>query len=92
MTLLSYSGLLRIGLLWSAVIASAVAIAYYSHICREQYAQLTALQREANELQVEYGRYLLEQSAWGSLQRVESMAINELGMHTPQVGEIVMVK
>ena len=89
---LSYSGLLRIGLLWSAVIASAVAIAYYSHICREQYTQLTALQREANELQVEYGRYLLEQSAWGSLQRVESMAMNELGMHTPEVGEVVMVK
>jgi cell division protein FtsL len=92
MTLLSYSGLLRIGLLWSAVIASAVAIAYYSHICREHYTQLTALQREANELQVEYGRYLLEQSAWGSLQRVESMAMNELGMHTPEVGEVVMVK
>ena len=92
MTSLSYSGLLRIGLLWSAVIASAVAIAYYSHICREQYTQLTALQREANELQVEYGRYLLEQSAWGSLQRVESMAMNELGMHTPTVGEVVMVK
>ena len=92
MTLLSYSGLLRIGLLWVAVIASAVAIAYYSHICREQYTQLTALQREANELQVEYGRYLLEQSAWGSLQRVESMAMNELGMHTPEVGEVVMVK
>ena len=92
MTLLSYSGLLRVGLLWSAVIASAVAIAYCSHICREQYTQLTALQREANELQVEYGRYLLEQSAWGSLQRVESMAMNELGMHTPEVGEVVMVK
>lgn len=92
MTLLSYSGLLRIGLLWSAVIASAVATAYFSHICREQYTQLTALQREANELQVEYGRYLLEQSAWGSLQRVESMAMNELGMHTPEVGEVVMVK
>jgi cell division protein FtsL len=43
-------------------------------------------------LQVEYGRYLLEQSAWGSLQRVESMAMDQLGMHTPKVDEIVMVR
>lgn len=89
---LSFLGLLRIGLLWSGVLASAVAVAYFSHVCREQYAQLTALQRQANELQVEYGRYLLEQSAWGSLQRVESMATDQLGMHTPEVDDIVMVK
>ena len=89
---LSFLGLLRIGLLWSGVLASAVAVAYFSHVCREQYAQLTALQRQANELQVEYGRYLLELSAWGSLQRVESMATDQLGMHTPEVDDIVMVK
>ncbi len=50
------------------------------------------MQREANQLQVEYGRYLLEQSAWGSLQRVESMAMERLEMHMPQAGEIVIVK
>ena len=85
-------GLLKIGLLWLAVVCSAVAVAYYSHLCRQTYGQLTAMQREANQLQVDYGRYLLEQSAWGSLQRVESMAVERLGMHMPQADEIVMVK
>ena len=80
------------GLLWLAVVCSAVAVAYYSHLCRQTYGQLTAMQREANQLQVDYGRYLLEQSAWGSLQRVESMAVGRLGMHMPQADEIVMVK
>ncbi len=89
---LGYSRVLPIGLLWGAVVASAVAIAYSSYLCREQYAQLTALQREADQLQVDYGRFLLEQSAWGSLQRVESMAVDQLSMHTPRVNEIVMVK
>ena len=56
------------------------------------HTQLTALQREANELQVQYGRYLLEQSAWGRRKRVESMAVSKLGMRTPKVDEIVMVK
>ena len=92
MVKLSFFDLLRVGLLWLAVVTSAVAVAYFSHLCREQYVQLTAMEREANQLQVEYGRYLLEQSAWGSLQRVESMAIDQLGMHTPQVDEIVMVR
>jgi len=80
------------GLLWLAVVCSAVAVAYYSHLCRQTYGQLTAMQREANQLQVDYGRYLLEQSAWGSLQRVESMAVERLGMHMLQADEIVMVK
>lgn len=92
MAIISGSGVLKVTVLWIAVIASAVAITYFSHLCREQYTQLTALQREANELQVQYGRYLLEQSAWGSLQRVESMAVSKLGMRTPEVDEIVMVK
>lgn len=92
MAIISGSGVLKMTVLWVAVIASAVAITYFSHLCREQYTQLTALQREANELQVQYGRYLLEQSAWGSLQRVESMAVSKLGMRTPKVDEIVMVK
>lgn len=92
MTGLSFFPLLRISLLWLAVVVSAVAVAHYSHLCREQYAQLTAMEREANQLQVDYGRYLLEQSAWGSLQRVESIATEQLAMGTPRVDEIVMVK
>jgi cell division protein FtsL len=92
MVRLSFFDLLRVGLLWLAVVISAVAVAYFSHLSREQYIQLTAMEREANQLQVEYGRYLLEQSAWGSLQRVESVAIDQLGMHTPKVDEIVMVR
>ena len=82
---------IRLALLWLAVVFSAVAVAYYSHLCRQTYGQLTAMEREANQLQVDYGRYLLEQSAWGSLQRVDSMARDRLQMDTPQASEIVMV-
>lgn len=83
---------IKLALLWLAVVFSALAVAYYSHLCRQTYGQLTAMERESNRLQVEYGRYLLEQSAWGSLQRVESMAMDRLGMHIPKANEIVMVK
>jgi cell division protein FtsL len=82
----------KVGLLWVAVVASALAITHYSHVSRQTYGQLTAMQREANQLQVEYGRYLLEQSAVGSLQRVETTATDGLQMHTPDADEIVMIK
>ena len=78
--------------LWMLVLVSAMAVAYVSHVCRQQYDQLTALERENNQLQVAYGKYLLEQSAWGSLQRIETMAMEGLDMHSPQPQEIIMVK
>jgi cell division protein FtsL len=82
----------KVGLLWIAVVASALAVTHYSHVSRQTYGHLTAMQREANQLQVEYGRYLLEQSAVGSFQRVETTATEGLQMHTPEADEIVMIK
>jgi cell division protein FtsL len=82
----------QIALLWIVVLISALAVAYASHVCRQKYDQLTALEREKNQLQVAYGKYLLEQSAWGSLQRIETMAKEGLDMHSPQPQEIIMVK
>lgn len=83
---------LRLGLLWMLVLSSALAVAFVSHVCRQKYDQLTALERENNQLQVAYGKYLLEQSAWGSLQRIETMATDSLNMHSPKPQEIMMVK
>ena len=82
----------KVAVLWVAVVASALAVTHYSHVSRQTYGQLTAMQREANQLQVEYGRYLLEQSAVGSFQRVETTATDGLQMHTPEADEIVMIK
>jgi cell division protein FtsL len=50
------------------------------------------LEGEANQMQVDYGRYLLEQSAWGSLQRIEMSAMAKFNMHSPQSDEIVIVR
>lgn len=83
---------LRIALLWILVVVSALAVAFVSHLCREKYSELTAMEREANQLQVDYGKYLLEQSAWGSLQRIENIAAKNLQMHSPLPEEILMIK
>jgi cell division protein FtsL len=50
------------------------------------------MEREANQMNADYGRYLLEQSAWGSLQRIENMAAQKLDMRSPEPEEILIVK
>ena len=86
------AGLWRVVVLWVLVLISAIAVGLVSHLSRQQYAQLMILEREASQLDEDYGKYLLEQSAWGSLQRVETVAAQQLNMHSPQSGEILMVK
>ena len=74
------------------MLVSAVSVALVSHLCRQQYAELMALQREASQMDEDYGKYLLEQSAWGSLQRIETKEVQELKMRSPRPDEILMVK
>ncbi|MGV6808194.1 MAG: cell division protein FtsL [bacterium] len=73
------------------VLASAIGVIYASHACRQLYIQMSALEQERNGLQVEWGRYLIERSAWASLSRVEQVATEELGMRAPETTEIVVV-
>ena len=83
---------LRIAIIWVLVVVSALAVALVSHLSRQQYAQLGMMEREANQMNADYGRYLLEQSAWGSLQRIENMAAQKLDMRSPEPEEILIVK
>ena len=83
---------LQVATVWCLLVITAISVAYVSHLCREQYAELVSLESSANQMQIDYGRYLLEQSAWGSLQRIETSAIEKFSMRSPGSGEIVIVR
>jgi len=78
--------------LWLLLILSTVAVVYTTHLCRQLYTQLSRLQQEESNLQVEWGQYLLEQSTWASLTRIEKAATEELGMRVPDFNEVIMVE
>lgn len=78
--------------MWVAVICSALSVIYVSHLCRQLYSELSKLERESNTLQVEWGRYLLEQSSWASLSRIEQLAKDRLEMRVPGAEEIVVIR
>jgi cell division protein FtsL len=83
---------MQIAVLWLVVTVTGIMVAYVSHLCREKYAELASMESESNQLQIDFGRYLLEQSAWGSLQRIEMSATDEFGMHNPLPSEIVIIR
>jgi len=74
------------------VIASSVGVVYSSYETRRLVASHQRLQQENNAMQVEWGQLLLEQSTWGSYNRVERLAGGKLKMRVPAPNEIVMVE
>ena len=87
-----FSAPMQIAVLWLVVTVTGIMVAYVSHLCREKYAELASMENESNQLQIDFGRYLLEQSAWGSLQRIEISAVDEFGMHNPLPSEIIIIR
>lgn len=69
---------------------SAVAVVYSTYRNRALFAELKALEDEAQEMRVEWSQYLLEQSTLASYARVVELAQKELGMESPDPEQIVI--
>ena len=77
-------------LLWCAVLASAAAAIYCKHRARELFVELERLNSGRDELEAEWGRLQLEQSAWSTYSYVENVADTRLRMRIPASSEIQM--
>ena len=83
--------LLLIGLLLACV-WSGVAIVQARQQSRDLFAELVRLQAHRDEMDVEWGRLQLEQSAWARHGRIEKLARGRLHMHIPRPDEVVIVR
>jgi cell division protein FtsL len=81
-----------LGLLFVAVLTSALGVVYCKYQSRILFTELQALQALRDELGVEWGRLQLEQSTWAAHGRIETVAGEHLHMHLPSVGSIVTVE
>ena len=61
------------------------------HRARELFLELERLNQQRDELEIEWGRLQLEQSAWSTHAFVESVATQKLRMTTPRPAEIEVV-
>ncbi len=84
-----YLGLM---ILFAAVMVSALAVVNTSFKSRTVFYELQKLRAESNELDVQRGQLLIEQSTFGLEGRIEQKAMEELEMTLPDWSRIIMVR
>ena len=75
-------------LLLAGVVASGVGVVHARHQHRQLFVELSRLERERDELNIEFGRLQLEQATWAETHRVEHVAQTQLGMKYPEPAEL----
>jgi cell division protein FtsL len=79
-------------LLLLAVLVSAIGVVWTRHESRVLFVDLTRLQNQRDELNIEYGRLELEQATWAEPRRIDEEARSKLGMVTPRPQDIQLVR
>ena len=75
-----------------ANIATAVGVVYARHRHRVLFVELTRLEKQRDELNIEFGRLQLEQATVAESTRIEQVARVRLGMKFPEAGDVVVVR
>lgn len=76
-------------ILLAAVLLSALADVSINHHARKLVTAYEREQERMRALEVEWGQLQLEQSTWATHSRIEEIARQRLGMHTPRPGQII---
>ena len=74
------------------VLVSALALVYLKDLNRREFILFQRLGKIQQAYQVNWGKLLLEQSAWSTQSRVQSIAQRQLNMVVPNSAQIVMLK
>jgi cell division protein FtsL len=85
-------GAMALVVLLLAVLVSAIGVVWTRHESRVLFVELTRLQNQRDELNVEYGRLELEQATWAEPRRIDQEARSKLGMVTPKPQDIQLVR
>jgi cell division protein FtsL len=80
--------LLVLPLLWCAVLVSSAGAIYSKYRARELFVELERVNTGRDELDAEWGRLQLEQSAWSAYAFVERVASERLHMSIPDSRDI----
>ena len=83
---------LALSLLTLAVVVSAIGVVYSRHQHRVAFAQLSALERSRDELNIEFDRLQIEIATLADTGRIEHQAARKLGMRFPEAAAVVVVR
>ncbi|HEX4376822.1 MAG TPA: cell division protein FtsL [Steroidobacteraceae bacterium] len=74
--------------LWCAVLGASAGAIYAKYRARELFVELERLNSARDDLDAEWGRLQLEQSAWSNYGYVERVASERLHMTIPESRDI----
>jgi len=75
----------------AAVISLSFIVIDFRHHSRLLVTELQQLKSERDEMNIEWGKLLLEEGAWSQHQRIEATAKTRLGMALPTEDNLVIV-
>ncbi|WP_454832072.1 cell division protein FtsL [Pseudoxanthomonas wuyuanensis] len=75
-----------------ATVASAIGVIYARHRHRLLFVELSRLERDRDELNIEFGRLQLEQATVAESNRIDQIARTRLGMKFPEAADVVVVR
>jgi len=73
-------------------VATALAVVHARHQHRQLFVQFNKLEKERDELNIEFGRLQLEQATWAESNRIDQVARDRLGMKFPEGAETVVIR
>jgi cell division protein FtsL len=73
-------------------VISAIGVVHARHRHRQQFFELTRLEKVRDDLNIEFSRLQLEQATLAESNRIDTIARNRLGMKTPEPADIVVVQ
>ena len=79
-------------LLCGLLVVSSLGVAYSSHQTRNMYRDLQHLEKGHDDLEHEYEKLILEQSAWADYTRLNGLAQDKLQMFAPETSEMVVLR
>lgn len=85
---MSRASLIGLALLASALLATAVSVAYVRYLTRAEFVRLQEVRTERDALDIEWGRLRLEEASLTAHFRLEDRARQALGMHLPGAAQV----
>jgi cell division protein FtsL len=74
------------------VTGSGIWIVQTEHRSRQLFIRVEQLNREQDQLQIDWGRLQIEQSTWATHPRIESLARERLHLTVPRDEQLVVVE
>lgn len=73
------------------IVASALAVVYEVFLYRHEFKALQVVRQERAELDVEWGRLLIEQQTFGATAQIGGRAVMSLRMYSPPASQTVVL-